>query len=241
MPRRILALAACTLALYGATFLFPATGHAADLGFPYYGGLTNGDAPLLPCTGFFQFGGEAVVSDVALNGLPQCTNVCQVFEFANRLIVLAVSIMVTIVAPIFIFVGAFLIFTSGGDPGKRQQAGRILQGVLVGIVLVLCATLIVNQLLFIIFNRAFGEEIRDRLKAQPGTGVTAAEADDLFGWNDISCTVIAGGVEFTPYSTKKAAPASNGTPPDDTPPIIVPPRQDPPIRGGSDFPVLISP
>lgn len=223
--RRALTLAAVAVIALGAFLSTPSVTEAAKLGFPYYGGIGGGTG-LLPCTGFFQFGGHSVVSDQAIGTdidsegneilRPQCTNFCQIFEFANRLIIFAVTIMVTIITPVFVFIGAALIFLSGGDPAKRQSASKILQGVAIGLALVIGSTLIVNQMLFVIFNRTFGEAIKDNLKTAinqgQNIGLTAAQADNVFGFDNISCTVIAGGIEFNPYSTKKPDVKTNATP-----------------------------
>lgn len=174
---------------------------AGDVGFPYYGGL-GGGKPLLSCTGFFQMDGQAVVSEDALGGLTPCRSVCDILVTANRIIIMLFSVLVTIVAPILVFVGGFLIFTGGGSPAQRGRGMKMITGTGIGLLMVVCSFLIVNQLLGLVFQQSYGEALTERLKEQIAdktiTGITAEEAENLFDWNNISCTVLGSSVAVEP-------------------------------------------
>lgn len=216
--RRAFLLLACAVVAFGV--LVPTITEAQEVGFPYYGGLGGGE-PLIPCTGFGKMGAEqvTVVSDETVGTsasgevLPQCTSICDVFVLLNRLIVLAVTIMVTIITPVFLFLGGALVFLSGGNPSRRQQAMQVIKGTMVGLVIVLCSTLLVGQMLFVIFNQTWGDALKERVASNPDSGFTAEQVDGMFSWDNIACTVTAGGIKFSPYDPR---PATGGTTPNTT-------------------------
>lgn len=249
-------LAAIALAI----ILVPSGVLAEDLGFPYYGGLSDGKPSLLPCTGFIQLSGttmekkydangkEAVddkgnqiyepvpykfsaVSDKAINGLPQCRSMCDVFVFVNRLIVLGLSVLITIFLPIMILIGGFYVLTGGGNPGQRAKGMKIITATLVGLAITAGAFLIVNEMLLLIFKQGYGNALQQAVKDQiklPGQNLGLTEKDiPSFSWNSISCSVTASGVTLGSGTPTTPNPDTND-PPIKTPPII----KDPPTPQG---------
>lgn len=222
--RRALLLAACALAAFG--IFLPTVSHAEKIPFPYYGGFAGQRIPLLPCTGFAVSPAgpgtpEQAVVDPGTIGytdstnsqvLPRCTSICDLFVFANRLLWFVISVMVTIIAPLFFFVGGIMIFISGGNPGKRESAMKIIQGTGVGLLILLCSSLIVNQMLFLIFNQQWGDALKARVENSPELGFTKEEVENMFTWNNIACSVNASGVQLTPYDPKLQAPQTQQQP-----------------------------
>lgn len=222
MKRRLGSLIAAT-ALALSTLVVPATALADGVGFPYFGGLLGG-APLLPCTGFMQIvaqvpagyddKGKPILNDDgtvktvtstfsavdgdAIKGLRQCTSLCDLFTLANNLMIFALSIIIVIILPVMIMVGAGYIITGGGNPGQRAQGINIIRGTLIAIALFVFGFFIVNQMLQLVFDQAYGDALRERAKNQPDTKLTPEQIDNLFSWDNLSCTPNAGGVKITP-------------------------------------------
>ena len=229
--------------------LSPSVVFAADdpdaVSFPYYGGLSERDKPLLPCTGFVHLEGTVQVKKMendangiprevldedknniyvpkdykfdavgvtTTNGLRQCQSMCDVLVFGNRLIILALSLLVTIFLPLMIIIGGFYILTGGGNPGQRATGMKIIQGTLVGLAITVGAFLIVNQMLVLIFKQGYGNALQAELKDQIKKGQLGITEKDIpsFSWNSITCSVDpkGAGVIVTP---PKETPAETNT------------------------------
>jgi hypothetical protein len=70
-----------------------------------------------------------------------------VIEVVNRIIALALTLLVLLVAPFMIAWAGFLYVVSPGNPAMRTKASSILLNTLVGLVIALAAWLIINTLL----------------------------------------------------------------------------------------------
>jgi hypothetical protein len=231
--RRTLLSAACALACIG--LFLPTVAGAENLGFPYYGGLSDNQVPLIPCSGFARVGGgdgSAVVDPQTIGYerdgkgalLPECESICDIFVLANRVLWLVISVMVTIIGPVFFFIGGFMLLISGGSTGRREEAMRIIKGTAVGLLILLCASLIVNQMLFLIFNANWGEAIKARVENNKDKyGFSADQVKNLFTWNSIACSVENARVKITPAATtpKKNTPPVDPNAPIQTSPTII--------------------
>jgi hypothetical protein len=91
--------------------------------------ILNG--PILLCTG-----------DGAPATVP-CTNLCDLVAQAANVIYYAIAFVLWVIAPILIAVGGIMYMLAGGNSSQVQTATKAITGVVVGVVIVLCAYLIV--------------------------------------------------------------------------------------------------
>lgn len=194
MRRFFLAALLGTLVLGGLAL--PQVSHAQEIPFPYFGGLTDKNLPLLPCTGFLDLGsGYQVVSVEATNALPPCSSLCDFFPLFNRLLWFALSVLTVIIIPFTIFAGGAMIFLSGGNPGRRSQGISIITGTLLGTAFILGAFLITNQLLLIVFKEGWGDALQKAAKDQATQIGISPDNVPSFAWDNISCSITnVGGV-----------------------------------------------
>jgi hypothetical protein len=132
-----------------------ASAHAPQLwGMPpgYWG-------PILSCSGSGQ------------GGLPKCTSLCDLLHTFQNVIYFGISLAFFAIAPVLLIWGGVLILIAGANPGLLEQGKKILTGTLIGILIVLCAFLIVNTFLWFLAKSGGGQ----------GTVPTGV------GWPNIQC------------------------------------------------------
>lgn len=96
------------------------------------------------------------VSGTAGQTPPTCTNLCDLIGTFINAIYLIFSIAIFIIAPILVVVGGIMIMIAGANPGMLETGKKILTGAVVGIVIVLCAYLLVNTFLVILGVTSIG-------------------------------------------------------------------------------------
>ncbi len=81
--------------------------------------------------------------------VPDCPNGCNFNDLMimiNRVIKFLLFTIATPLAAIIFAYAGFLLITSGGDPGKKTQAKKIIGNLLIGYIIALAAWLIVNTI-----------------------------------------------------------------------------------------------
>ncbi len=100
--------------------------------------------PIVWCTGNYIPGATQI-------GSPDtCNNLCDLIGTFLNVIYLIMSIAIFIIAPIGVVWGGILIMFSGANPGTLESGKKILLGTVIGIIIVLCAYLIVNTVLAVL-------------------------------------------------------------------------------------------
>jgi len=98
--------------------------------------------PLLLCTGVPSNGGA--ISNT-------CQNLCDLVAQIAQVIYYMIAVVIWIVTPILIAVGGIMIMLGGANPGMIETGKKTITGAVWGIIIVLCAWLIVFT-----FVSAFG-------------------------------------------------------------------------------------
>jgi hypothetical protein len=98
---------------------------------PYWG-----SGGLVSCTGNYYSGG----------GTP-CTSLCDLIKTFINVIYFGITLVLFVAAPILFAWGGLMLLFSGGNPGRTGSAKKILTGTLVGILIVLCAYLIISEII----------------------------------------------------------------------------------------------
>jgi hypothetical protein len=98
---------------------------------------------LVSCTGqynssLFQGGTQLPVSN-------PCTSLCDLLHTFVNIVYFVVTLALFVFTPILFAWGGIMILVSGGNPGRRDSAKKILTGTLIGLLIVLFAFLIVKE------------------------------------------------------------------------------------------------
>lgn len=101
--------------------------------------------PLIVCVG-------ASASNTGGNTLPVCSNLCDLVAQIANVIYFTIAVVLWIIAPILIAIGGIMIMLGGANPGMIETGKKTITGAVWGIVIVLCAWLIVFT-----FVNAFGK------------------------------------------------------------------------------------
>jgi hypothetical protein len=100
--------------------------------------------PLLLCTGAPSSGGGGAISNT-------CQNLCDLVAQIAQIIYYMIAVVIWIITPILIAVGGIMIMLGGASPEMIGRGKKTITGAVWGIVIVLCAWLIVFT-----FVSAFG-------------------------------------------------------------------------------------
>lgn len=108
-------------------------------------------------------------------GLVECVGTdcgtCELIETGNTVLSFIITVMMSVASLLFVYAG-FLMVTSGGDVSAYNKAKGIFTNVLIGIIIMMCAWLIIDTVL-----KTFLED---------GAGVAG---NTRFGpWNTVDCT-----------------------------------------------------
>lgn len=97
--------------------------------------------PLVTCSG------APVIYDAANpQGRPNneaCYSLCDLVATAANVIYFGIGVVIWIIAPIFVLWAGILLLTSTGNPAKASEAKKMITGIVIGLVIVLCAYLLV--------------------------------------------------------------------------------------------------
>lgn len=93
--------------------------------------------PLVSCTG-----DVAGINPNPAN-LPPCTSLCNLIGTFINIIFFIISLCFFILAPIMFAVGGIMVMVSGANPEMLSTGKRILKAAAIGVIIVLCAYLIV--------------------------------------------------------------------------------------------------
>jgi hypothetical protein len=104
--------------------------------------------PIVSCTGNYPIGsGSSAITSNNPSGKPNCTNLDDLIQTFVNAIYLLMSVALFAIAPILFIVGGLMMIASGGNPERITQARKTMIGAVIGVVIVLCAYLIVNTVI----------------------------------------------------------------------------------------------
>ena len=103
-------------------------------------------------TALAQTVAQGIAQGIGCSG-PDC-QACNVVKLVQNIILYAIGLTIPIAILLFAWAG-ILLFTSGGNPSRLEQAKKILQSALIGFVIVLGAYLIINTILMAIVNKNY--------------------------------------------------------------------------------------
>ncbi len=130
------AAAIALLLIIGSSVVFPLVASAYTT--PNIWGNPPGFwGPLVSCTGNYLTGAGAT------SGATPCTSLCDLINTFINLIYFAISIALFIIAPVAFLCGGVMIMIAGANPGMLESGKKVLTGVVVGILIVLCSYLLV--------------------------------------------------------------------------------------------------
>ena len=89
--------------------------------------------PLITCTG--TGGGSS--------GLPACQSLCDLMSTAINVVYFLIGFVIWVITPILVAWSGALFMLSQGNPGRQSDARKMVTGVAIGLLIVLCAYLIV--------------------------------------------------------------------------------------------------
>ena len=90
--------------------------------------------PLVSCTGNYSYPG----------GMTPYTSLCDLIDTAINIIYFGLSLAIFIIGPVMIVVGAVMIMLAGANPSMLESGKKALTATVIGLLIVLCAYLIVN-------------------------------------------------------------------------------------------------
>jgi uncharacterized membrane protein YgcG len=102
--------------------------------------------PLTVCVGAPSGNASSTTSS-----MPICNNLCDLVAQIANVIYFTIAVVIWIIAPILVAVGGVMIMLGGANPGMIETGKKTITGAVWGIVIVLCAWLIVYT-----FVNAFG-------------------------------------------------------------------------------------
>lgn len=192
---RTIAAGAVLVLLLGVPAL--ASAHSDGMPFPYFG-----QGGLLSCTG----GTESINGP---SNLPPCRSICDLLHTGQHVLYFMMSLALFIIAPLMLAWGGLQLMISMGSVEKIESGRRLLKTAVLGIVLILCAFLIVNTFFYLAATMA----------NQNGGG-TDAEGHSTgvslqnIRWSNIQCQGASGeavGVEGTGETNPGSAEPGGGT------------------------------
>ncbi|MBI2113093.1 MAG: hypothetical protein HYT50_00730 [Candidatus Wildermuthbacteria bacterium] len=74
----------------------------------------------------------------------QACGFCQIFQLISKIVGFIMFPIVPLIASLFVVIGGFMIFISGGDEKRLKQGQDLLKAVAIGVVLVYAAWVLVN-------------------------------------------------------------------------------------------------
>jgi Type IV secretion system pilin len=106
--------------------------------------------PLLVCGGdpVLKDANGNVIRDAQGNALPNpnaCHNICDVFEQIANIVYFTIAVVIWIITPLVIAIGGIFIMLGGANPGMIERGKNSITGAVRGLVIVLCAWLLVKM------------------------------------------------------------------------------------------------
>jgi len=96
--------------------------------------------PLVSCTGNYTTPGS----------MTPCTSLCDLIDTFINIVYFGMSIAIFIIAPIMVVVGGIMIMFAGANPGMLESGKKAITAAIVGLIIVLCAYLIVNTFITVL-------------------------------------------------------------------------------------------
>lgn len=100
--------------------------------------------PIVSCTGNYPVGTATQPTGPIKNN---CTNLGDLIQTFLNAVYLLMSVALFVIAPILFIIGGIMMITSSGSPDRVSQARKAMIGAVIGVVIVLCAYLIVNTVI----------------------------------------------------------------------------------------------
>jgi FtsH-binding integral membrane protein len=133
--------------IVGSSFLLPLVASASSSSYttPNIWGTPPGYwGPLVSCTGNYLTKNS--------DGTPTnpCTSLCDLIDTFINIVYFGMSIAIFIIAPIMVVVGGVMILMAGANPGMLESGRKAITAAVVGLIIVLCAYLIVNTFITVL-------------------------------------------------------------------------------------------
>ena len=159
-------------------------------------GLTGYWGPLVSCTGNYDS------STTVMPGAPSnaCTSVCDLIGTFINVTYFAMSAALFILAPVLFVVGGIMFLMSGANPGMLEKAKKTLTSTLIGLLIVLCAYLLIYTFVKALNITGIG-----------GFGTTACSVDSADAPTDsTSVPVPAAPAPTTPFNGFEGGSSGGG-------------------------------
>jgi len=101
---------------------------------------------LLSCSGNYPIGGANQGSTQDSYGRPYCSSLTDLLQTAVNIVYFIMTIALFVLAPILFVIGGIMMMLAAGSPEKISKANKTMIAAVVGVVIVLCAYLIVNTI-----------------------------------------------------------------------------------------------
>lgn len=127
-------------------------GASVALPLAAYADSTGWTMPSLWPTGFWAPNGLVSCTGNYLpsNTGPQCTDLCDLIDTVINVLYFGMTIAIFVIAPIMFVVGGIMLLLAGANPEMISAGKKALTATVIGLVIVLCAYLIVNTVITVL-------------------------------------------------------------------------------------------
>jgi hypothetical protein len=139
------------IVIVGSSMVLPLVASAASYTTPNIWGTPPGFwGPLVSCTGNYLTKNSDGTTPTP------CTSLCDLIDTFINIVYFGMSIAIFIIAPIMVVVGGVMILMAGANPGMLETGRKAITAAVVGLVIVLCAYLIVNTFITVLSVTGIG-------------------------------------------------------------------------------------
>ncbi len=131
--------------IVGSSMVLPLVASAAAYTTPNIWGTPPGYwGPLVSCTGNYLSKNSDGTAPTP------CTSLCDLINTFINIVYFGMSIAIFIIAPIMVVAGGIMIMFAGANPGMLESGRKAITAAVVGLLIVLCAYLIVNTFITVL-------------------------------------------------------------------------------------------
>lgn len=134
------------VAIVGSSIALPLVASAAYSTPNLWGNPPGFWGPLVSCTGNYLSGDTG----------SQCKSLCDLINTAVNIVYFLISVALFIIAPLSVAVGGIMIMLAGANPGMLESGKKVLTGAVIGVIIVLCAYLVIATILSVLNITAIG-------------------------------------------------------------------------------------
>lgn len=96
--------------------------------------------PLLSCTGNY----------ISPGSMTPCSSLCDLIQTAINIVYFGMTLALFVIAPVVIVIGAIMVMLAGANPEMLGKGKKAITGAVIGIVIVLCAYLVVSTVISVL-------------------------------------------------------------------------------------------